>query len=321
MTTDLARHIQETPLADTHEHLRREPEWLHDGPDILQDLFDKYVSADLRTAGASPAAMQRLLDASDPDIAGRFRGIEAAWQATRFTGYGEAVRLIAEHLYGLEELSGAAPARRTLPPAARRGESGPGADRRHALAVPAGPLRTRLLPLRSALVFALQRGCRAAPAVRRDRRGSFRPRQPPTCHGDDLRAARAVRDRGQVATRVRAHAAVERAQRWRGRRGAGRGPAAAVRAGRPCNLALPRRLVLGARRGVGDRAPATTRATTGCRRRGSPPETCARCSPSAATPAGPAPRSPTRSRRGAESAARWRRRSPTVPCTSAKQWQ
>ena len=108
MTTDLARHIQETPLADTHEHLRREPEWLHDGPDILQDLFDNYVSADLRTAGASPAAMQRLLDASDPDIAGRFRGIEAAWQATRFTGYGEAVRLIAEHLYGLEELSGAA---------------------------------------------------------------------------------------------------------------------------------------------------------------------------------------------------------------------
>ena len=78
MTTDLARHIQETPLVDTHEHLKREPEWLHHGPDILQDLFDNYVSADLRTAGASPDAMRRLLDASDPDIAGRFRGIEAA---------------------------------------------------------------------------------------------------------------------------------------------------------------------------------------------------------------------------------------------------
>ena len=66
MTTDLARHIQETPLVDTHEHLKREPEWLHAGPDILQDLFANYVSADLRTAGASPDAMRRLLDASDP---------------------------------------------------------------------------------------------------------------------------------------------------------------------------------------------------------------------------------------------------------------
>ena len=108
MMTDLARHIQETPLVDTHEHLRREPEWLHDGPDILQDLFDNYVSADLRTAGASPDAVQRLLDASDPDIAGRFRGVEEAWQATQFTGYGEAVRLIARQLYGLDELSAAA---------------------------------------------------------------------------------------------------------------------------------------------------------------------------------------------------------------------
>ncbi len=105
MATDLAHHIQETPLVDTHEHLKREPEWLQDGPDILQDLFGNYVTADLRTAGAAPDAMQRLLDASDPDVAGRFGGIEAAWHATRFTGYGEAVRLIARHVYGLDELS------------------------------------------------------------------------------------------------------------------------------------------------------------------------------------------------------------------------
>ena len=104
-TTDLARHIEETPLVDTHEHLRRESEWLDDGPDILQDLFGNYVAADLHTAGASAEAMRRLVDASDPDIAARFRGIEAAWQATQFTGYGEAVRLIAGAVYGLDELT------------------------------------------------------------------------------------------------------------------------------------------------------------------------------------------------------------------------
>jgi hypothetical protein len=103
--TDLARHIQETPLVDTHEHLRKEREWVEEGPDVLQDLFGNYVPADLIVAGARSEAMRRLMDASDPDIAGRFAGIRDAWEATRFTGYGEAVRLIAEKVYGLPELS------------------------------------------------------------------------------------------------------------------------------------------------------------------------------------------------------------------------
>ena len=51
--------------------------------------------------------MKRLMDGSDPDIAGRFEGIREAWDATQFTGYGEAVRLIAEHAYGIDELTGA----------------------------------------------------------------------------------------------------------------------------------------------------------------------------------------------------------------------
>ena len=106
MSTDLAHHIQGTPLVDTHEHLDREQVWLEDGPDILQDLFGNYVPADLNTAGAAPAAMKRLMDGSDPDIAGRFEGIREAWEATQFTGYGEAVRLIAEHAYGINELTG-----------------------------------------------------------------------------------------------------------------------------------------------------------------------------------------------------------------------
>ena len=105
MTTDLKRHIEETALVDTHEHLRKESEWLNDGPDILQDLFGNYVPADLHTAGAPPAAMKRLMDASDADIAGRFKGIREAWEATQFTGYGEAVRLIAMHVYDIDVLT------------------------------------------------------------------------------------------------------------------------------------------------------------------------------------------------------------------------
>lgn len=107
MSTDLALHIQQVQAVDTHEHLRKEREWVDEGPaDVLQDLFDNYVPADLLSAGATPEAVQRLSDAADPDLEARFAGVRAAWEAIRFTGYGEAVRLSARHVYGIEELSG-----------------------------------------------------------------------------------------------------------------------------------------------------------------------------------------------------------------------
>ena len=105
MATNLSEHITQTALCDTHEHLRREPDWLDDGPDVLQDLFGNYVPADLITAGASQEALRRLTDASDPDLAGRFEGVRAAWEATQYTGYGEAVRRIVTDVYGFEDLT------------------------------------------------------------------------------------------------------------------------------------------------------------------------------------------------------------------------
>jgi hypothetical protein len=106
--TDLAQHIQSTPLIDTHEHQNKEPEYVERGPDVLQDLFDNYVTADLVVAGATPAAMERLLDASDPDLAARFAGVQPAWERCRHTGYGEAVQLIARNAYQMEAITPAA---------------------------------------------------------------------------------------------------------------------------------------------------------------------------------------------------------------------
>lgn len=104
-STDLARHIAATPMADTHEHLQKEPGWLENGPaDVLQDLFANYVPADLVSAGASPEAVQRLLTGSLDDLEARFAAVRPAWEAIRHTGYGEAVRLLARHIYGLDEL-------------------------------------------------------------------------------------------------------------------------------------------------------------------------------------------------------------------------
>lgn len=106
MTTDLAQHIQTTALCDSHEHLRSEDEYVNRGPDILQNLFGNYLPADLIVAGAPQAAVDRLLNAADPDVRARFAGIEPAWRAVRHTGYGEAVRLIANLVYHIDELNG-----------------------------------------------------------------------------------------------------------------------------------------------------------------------------------------------------------------------
>ena len=105
MATQLYSHIQQTPLYDTHEHTNKENQWQDEGPDILQDLFGNYVHADLATAGASPEAMQRLTDAADLDLGARFAGIREAWDAIQFTGYGEAVRILGEQVYGMQDWS------------------------------------------------------------------------------------------------------------------------------------------------------------------------------------------------------------------------
>ncbi|MBI4553077.1 MAG: amidohydrolase family protein [Candidatus Latescibacteria bacterium] len=105
MPTDVSLHIQQTPLCDTHEHLRFEEAWVNEGPDILQDLFGNYVPADLAVAGATGDDLKKLMDASNPNLAERFEAIRKPWEAVRSTGYGEAVRIIAERIYGMAEIT------------------------------------------------------------------------------------------------------------------------------------------------------------------------------------------------------------------------
>ena len=80
MATNLAQIIQTTPLCDTHEHLEKETGYVENGPDLLQNLFDNYVTADLIVAGASQTAVDSLLNPADPDLAARFNGVRAAWE-------------------------------------------------------------------------------------------------------------------------------------------------------------------------------------------------------------------------------------------------
>jgi len=104
--TDLEQHIQQTPLADTHEHQNTFEVMTDRVPDILGFLFDGcYITADLVVAGADPRDVERLVDPSNPDIAGRFSAIRSAWERCRHTGYGEGLRLAAKLVYGIDELT------------------------------------------------------------------------------------------------------------------------------------------------------------------------------------------------------------------------
>ncbi|MDE2126070.1 MAG: amidohydrolase family protein [Armatimonadetes bacterium] len=108
MPTDLQLHIENMRVVDTHEHLHSEQRYLANPPDILQSIFDNYVVHDLVSAGAPRAAVDRLLDKSDTDIAARFEGVAAFWERCRLTGYGEAAASIAWQAYGVRQLTGAA---------------------------------------------------------------------------------------------------------------------------------------------------------------------------------------------------------------------
>lgn len=106
MSTQLAEFIADVKVIDTHEHLCAERAWTDDGPaDVLQDLFGNYVYGDLLSAGATPEAVERVTKGSHADIATRWSGIERAWDAIRHTGYAEAVRLCARHVYGMEAIT------------------------------------------------------------------------------------------------------------------------------------------------------------------------------------------------------------------------
>ena len=104
-TTDLAQFINSASLSDTHEHLQTEAFSIGFPPDVLFDLFGNYVMADLVVAGATQEAVDHLIDTSNRDLTSRFAPIQKAWKCCQHTGYGEAVCLIARHVYGMEEIT------------------------------------------------------------------------------------------------------------------------------------------------------------------------------------------------------------------------
>ncbi|MFH1737740.1 MAG: amidohydrolase family protein, partial [bacterium] len=107
--SEIGQAVARTPFVDTHEHLIEEKErFLGPHGRIKSDdwtfLFNHYIDSDLFSAGMSSEEMDRFMS-PEIDPLKKWKILEPHWPAVRNTGYGQAVAIAIQQLYGVEELS------------------------------------------------------------------------------------------------------------------------------------------------------------------------------------------------------------------------
>ncbi len=102
--------VHQTPLIDTHEHLIEEKDRLAGAahPRVQSDdwslLLSHYLNSDLLVAGMPREAYDKFFSPKIDPIE-KWRLLEPHWPAVKNTGYGQAVRIAAQQLYDVEDLS------------------------------------------------------------------------------------------------------------------------------------------------------------------------------------------------------------------------
>ena len=96
----LARELQEIPLVDTHEHFPEEATVAGSSPDFFHFLH--YVSCDMRSSGMEEDIEQI---SSETDLSRKIDLFFRFWPRVQFTGYGQALKIMAHDLFGVEEIT------------------------------------------------------------------------------------------------------------------------------------------------------------------------------------------------------------------------
>lgn len=104
----ILKTVMGTPLIDTHEHLPDEQDCLqgpNGGPqEDWTVILRHYLDSDLRAAGMTGREYARFFqDRLEP--AAKWEVLAPYWPAVKNTGYGQAVRIAVEELYGVSDLS------------------------------------------------------------------------------------------------------------------------------------------------------------------------------------------------------------------------
>ncbi|GAB4519006.1 MAG: hypothetical protein Kow0047_30380 [Anaerolineae bacterium] len=102
---DLVEAVTATPLYDTHEHLQPESERLALGDRLdFGFLFRAYLTADLVSAGMSASLVEPLTTTALSQDQ-KWQRVARFWPRVRHTGYGRAIEVTIQEVYGAPGLS------------------------------------------------------------------------------------------------------------------------------------------------------------------------------------------------------------------------
>jgi predicted TIM-barrel fold metal-dependent hydrolase len=104
-TQELREHVFSLPLIDTHEHLPSREEVRDRDTDVLKEYLAHYYNRDLISAGLAKGDYVRIVEEKLP-IGEKWKLVEPYWRHSRYTGYGRALDIAVEELYGIPGISG-----------------------------------------------------------------------------------------------------------------------------------------------------------------------------------------------------------------------
>ena len=96
-------YVNTLEIIDTHEHLPGREESRDKQTDVLKEYLIHYFNRDLISAGLG-AAYEKVIDHKLP-LMERWELVEPYWEAARYTGYGRALDISAQALYGIEGIT------------------------------------------------------------------------------------------------------------------------------------------------------------------------------------------------------------------------
>ncbi|MEI7616105.1 MAG: amidohydrolase family protein [Actinomycetota bacterium] len=90
-------------IIDTHEHLPSSEEFREKDTDIIKEYMSHYFDRDLVSAGLPMEDRSKIAD-QKLSIIEKWKIVEPYWEVSRFTGYGRALDIAAQGLYGIDRI-------------------------------------------------------------------------------------------------------------------------------------------------------------------------------------------------------------------------
>jgi hypothetical protein len=98
---EILEHIEGIGVIDTHEHLPPREDLREGDTDVLKEYLSVYFNRDLISSGLPWEAYQKVINHEFP-LMERWEIVEPYWENCRMTGYGKALDLTAQGLYGID---------------------------------------------------------------------------------------------------------------------------------------------------------------------------------------------------------------------------